>query len=178
MLKALSGLLIPILLTAAEASAQDTPPPVHFEAEYSETDVNTGNAVLRRNVVIERGDLALRADRAVATSDGERYRLFELTGTPVRWSDVLDSGEPIEGEARIVIYDVAARTITLRDAAVIRHPRGRVNGNELVYDLDTERLTGQRADGENVRWLIEPDALESAREDTGDDPDGDGGTDG
>lgn len=162
MSKASCFLLILTLLPATELAAQAKPEPIHIDAENSETDLNSGKTILTGSVYIRRGDLEIRADRAVSTPGASRVEQLELTGDPVTWNNILESGEPVDGEARTVIYNVPARTVTLRDAAVIRHPRGRVNGNRLVYDLDTGRLTGERADGENVRWLIEPEALEDA----------------
>lgn len=165
MCKASSYLLILLILPTVlptEGGAQSAAEPISIDAESTDTDLNTGKTILSGNVVIQRGHLEIRADRAVSTSGQTRVERLELTGDPVRWRDLLDSGEAIDGQARKVIYDVTTRTVTLLDQAVIVHPRGRVNGNELIYDLDTERLTGKRADGENIRWLIEPEALEGA----------------
>jgi len=135
--------------------------PVEIESEVGELDVPTGAYVLRENVKIIRGNLTVFADegRAFAAESGGFERV-ELSGAPTRWNDTLEDGSRVDGESDEILYDFTTNLITMRGNAEIRNIQGEFSGNQLVYNLDTQRLVG---DG-GVRLLIEPATAQSASE--------------
>jgi len=135
--------------------------PVEIESEVGELDVPTGAYVLRENVKIIRGNLTVLADegRAFAAESGGFERV-ELSGAPTRWNDTLEDGSRVDGESDEILYDFTTNLITMRGNAEIRNIQGEFSGNQLVYNLDTQRLVG---DG-GVRLLIEPATAQSASE--------------
>ncbi|MEM1082088.1 MAG: lipopolysaccharide transport periplasmic protein LptA, partial [Pseudomonadota bacterium] len=111
------------------------------------------------NVNIERGPMTISADRGMIRQvDGEMTEI-ELFGNPTRWQDQLEDGSVVNGEANNIYFDVIANVVTLTGDAIIRHEQGEFTGDRLVYDLNSESLSGS-SDGDNrVRVVIEPGAL-------------------
>ncbi|MGB0515133.1 MAG: LptA/OstA family protein, partial [Wenzhouxiangellaceae bacterium] len=62
-------------------------------------------------------------------------------------------------------FDVATNVVTLTGNARLRHEQGEFTGDELVYDLDTERLAGRGSAGQRARVVLEGDSMRRARGD-------------
>jgi|GEM_PF-839193 len=145
--------------TSGWAQSVEAAPPIEIESESGELDVTTGAYLLKDDVRINRGTLSVFADegRAFAAESGGFERV-ELYGAPTRWNDTLEDGSQVDGESDEIIYDFTTNLITMRGNAEIRNIQGQFSGNQLVYNLDTQRLVG---DG-GVRLLIEPATTEAA----------------
>lgn len=108
------------VLGAGLATAQAAPAePVQVEADRLDLDQRAGTAVYRGNVEVRQGEMHLRGARVEiqrndsgelsrATAFGERAYLRHRPD---------GQKEPIEGEARQIIYHVAERRVELIDQA-------------------------------------------------------------
>lgn len=148
-----------LLLSLGVLAAEQDEPDINVRADRGGLDVRTGASELLGNVVITRGELIVRADRALSFSDdqGEAERI-ELYGSPVTWRDRLEDGSEVHGESGELIYDFVRNRITMNTDARIRNPQGSFSGATLVYDLDTQNLDG---DG-GVNFVIRPGARDRA----------------
>lgn len=144
-----------LFLCAGIQAAEQDEPDINVQADRGGLDVRTGAYELLDNVIITRGELIVRADRALSFSDdqGEPDRI-ELYGRPVTWRDLLDDGTEVHGESGELIYDFVRNRITMNIDARLRNPQGSFSGATLVYDLDTQNLVG---DG-GVNLVIRPGA--------------------
>ena len=142
----------PMVIPASEA-------PIVIDSDRNRYDLRTGVTEFNDNVSIERGPMEISADRGVIKQvDGEMTEI-ELFGSPVEWRDQLEDGSIVSGEATNIYFDIPANIVTLTGNAVIRHEQGEFTGDQLVYNLDTESLSGS-GDGDNrARVVIEPGAL-------------------
>ena len=103
----------------------------------------------------------VQADRGFMRQQEGQITEVELQGAPATWSDQLEDGSIVSGEARTIFFDVIANVVTLTGNAVIRHEQGEFTGDELVYDLTAESLAGRSTGDERVRVVIEPEAMSS-----------------
>src|SRR5690606_3261544 len=101
-----------------------------------------GESVLRGDVRIDQGTLAIRADSATVTMrDGEVVRVV-VDGAPATMQQEGEDGAPTRASARRIDYDVAAETVVLEGKARVEQPRGILTGERLTYDLAAERVEG------------------------------------
>ena len=152
-----SGLLsaLALLLISISLATSADEPAIHIDAERGGLDIRTGVYELFDNVVITRGELIVRADRARSFSDAQGdIERIELYGSPVTWRDVSDDGDEVHGQSEELIYDFVQNRITMNVDARIRNAQGAFSGASLVYDLDTQNLVG---DG-GVNLVIQPGA--------------------
>lgn len=142
----------PMVIPASEA-------PIVIDSERNRYDLRTGVTEFNDNVSIERGPMAISADRGIIRQTDGEITEIELFGSPTEWRDQLEDGSIVNGEATNIYFDVQANIVTLTGNAVIRHEQGEFTGDQLVYDLNNESLSGS-GDGDNrARVVIEPGAL-------------------
>jgi lipopolysaccharide export system protein LptA len=158
-----SGAQQPDAGDVAEAAVR---PPIVIDSESSESDLRSGITRFSDNVTISRGPMLVFADEGVVRQvDGEITEI-ELTGSPTEWRDTLEDGTVVTGEAANIRFDVVENVVTLTGSARLQHEQGRYTGDELVYDLDTESLAGRGTEGNRVRVVIEPEALDGESDPT------------
>lgn len=154
-------------LAPAQAAEVDEPEtavsqaPIIIDSERGETDLRTGITRVQENVSIQRGAMFVEADTGEVIRRDGRISVVELTGNPVKWQDRLEDGSEVRGESQKIHFDVIENVVTLTGNARLVHERGEFNGDELVYDLDTENLVGRASEGNRVRVIIEPENGES-----------------
>lgn len=185
---ALPALLLATSLAGAQSSAQRSSaeavvqiveeaavePPIIIDSDTNEYDLRSGVTRFNDNVTIQRGAMRVNADEGVVHQDDGRITLVELFGSPTTWRDRLDDGSIVEGTAERIEFQVIENVITLTGNARLRHEQGEFTGNQLIYDLDTESLSGRGSDGNQARVILEGDSMRNRSSGNGDSatPDG------
>jgi lipopolysaccharide export system protein LptA len=126
-----------------------------LRAERATLSQQEGTGLYEGNAELIQGERSLFADRIEITlKDGKPSRV-EATGTPVRLSDADD----LSASARRLVYDIERRRILLFGQARISHQGRLFEGAELVYELDSRRISargdksGEDGDG-RIRLVI------------------------
>ncbi|MGK7295568.1 MAG: lipopolysaccharide transport periplasmic protein LptA [Candidatus Wenzhouxiangella sp. M2_3B_020] len=173
----LAGAQQPVAPEPIESAAdQAVDPPLNIDSETNEYDLRAGVMRFRDNVTITRGPMYVEADEGIVRQEGDQITAVELTGDPTTWRDTLEDGSVVRGQARRIHFDVVDNVVTLTGSARLTHEQGEFTGDELVYDLDTERLAGRGAEGNRVRVVIESDAIDRGTDGTDSAASGDGET--
>lgn len=149
-------LLAALLPFALQAKTTDRNAPMDIEADR--TDAMLGDdseSVLTGNVRITQGTLDVGADRAVIHRRAGDISQVVLTGAPATLKQVADNGEPMNAQARQIVYALTSETVVLTGGVVIEQPRGTLRGETIKYDLKTGRLDGG-GDGSRVKMRIMP----------------------
>jgi lipopolysaccharide export system protein LptA len=143
-------LLVPL---AASAEKADALKPVNIEYDKANVDQVTQNYVATGNVIITRGTLILKADRAEVKESPEGFRTFILTANPGKvatFRQKRDGGPDLwgEGQAQRIEYDDRNDVVKLFSKAVIRQLEGKKVTQEMVsefisYDNRSEVLLGR-----------------------------------
>lgn len=152
------------VLGAGLATAQAAPAePVQVEADRLDLDQRAGTAVYRGNVEVRQGEMHLRGARVEiqrndsgelsrATAFGERAYLRHRPD---------GQKEPIEGEARQIIYHVAERRVELIDQAELDQGGDHFSGGRLEYFIDKEvvqaRSDVEGSDNQRIRMTLQPE---------------------
>lgn len=142
-------LLVPL---AASAEKADAFKKVDIDFDNVNVDQVTQNYVATGNVVITRGTLILKADRAEVKEAPDGPRTFILTANPGKFATFRqkrDGGPDLwgEGQAQRIEYDERNDLVKLYSKAVIRQLEGKKVTQELAsefisYDNRNEKLLG------------------------------------
>ena len=141
---------------AALAKSTDRNQPMDIDADQTDALLSDDSvSTLEGNVRIVQGSLQVDADKAeIHRKAGDIDRIV-LTGAPARLRQVSDAGEPMDAQARQVVYTLSSDIMVLTGGVVIRQPRGDLRGETVKYNLDTGRLDGG-GDGARVSLRILP----------------------
>jgi len=134
-------------------------PPIIIDSDTNQYDLRSGVTRFSDNVTIQRGAMLVNADEGVVHQADGRITLVELFGSPTTWRDRLDDGSIVEGRAERIEFEVVENVVTLTGNARLRHEQGEFTGDQLVYDLDTESLSGRGTDGNQARVVLEGDSM-------------------
>lgn len=111
-----------------------------------------GTGVYEGNAEMVQGQRQVNADRIeLRLQDGDLARI-EATGAPVR----LREGTEINARANRLVYDVAARTITLSGDAYIEQGGRRFEGAEVTYNLASRDIEASGDGGDRRVRLVIP----------------------
>lgn len=116
---------------------------------------------LTGRVRIEAGSAVFEADKAVFTFANERLSRAELEGSPVAFSDVDKAANTsITGRAQKMSYDYVRRTLRMiDDNAWVQKDQVEIQGCDLIYDFNAERVTSGSAGCESpFRFRRVPDS--------------------
>src|SRR6056297_2498963 len=134
-------------------------PPIIIDSDTNQYDLRSGVTRFSDNVTIQRGAMLVNADEGVVHQADGRITLVELFGSPTTWRDRLDDGSIVEGRAERIEFEVVENVVKLTGNARLRHEQGEFTGDQLVYDLDTESLSGRGTDGNQARVVLEGDSM-------------------
>jgi lipopolysaccharide export system protein LptA len=125
-----------------------------LRAERATLSQQEGTGLYEGNAELIQGERTLAADRIEITLKDGKPSKVEATGTPVRLTDADD----LSARAGRLVYDIEGRRILLFRQARISH-QGRVfEGAELIYELDSRRISarGDKTDGDGRIRLVIP----------------------
>jgi len=138
-------LLLPVDALAERADAQKD---LKIEADSAFADQVSGSSIATGNVVITRGTMVVKSDRAEVKEEPDGFRHFVLTAAPGKvatFRQKRDGGPDLweEGQAERIEYDERADVIKLFSKAIVRELEGKkvtneITGQFLSYDNRTE----------------------------------------
>lgn len=89
----------------------------------------------------------IEADSAVFSFDQQQLSRGELQGGPAKFSDVDPAREkPISGGADKLTYDYVGKTLRMSQNAWVHKDQYEMQGCDLIYDFNEERVTSGSAD--------------------------------
>ena len=156
--KALIAVLLVVASTTAFARVSDRRQPMDVEGTNFDTSLNDNSVtVFTGNVTIRQGTLDIRAERAEISRAGGDPSRAVLTGSPVRLSQQLDDGTPMNATASRVDYDLRTEIVVFTGAVKISQPRGTLAGEKVTYNMRTGQVaSGGAAGGGRVKMRIMP----------------------
>jgi lipopolysaccharide export system protein LptA len=147
-------------LGVAWAERADSLKPVQVDYDTADVDQVTQTYNLTGNVVVTRGTLVLKSDRALLKETPEGYMTVVLTAAPGKlatFRQKRDGGPDlwVEGQAQRIEYDERNELVKLYSNALIRELEGgrltnEVNGEFISFDNRKEVIAVRNdASGEN-----------------------------
>lgn len=156
MLAAIALLLAP---GAADARSSDRRQPMDIDGgdiDYSLDDNRP--AIITGGVTITQGTLRIQAGRAEISMVGGDPTRAVLTGAPVRLSQQLDDGTPMNAVASRVDYNLRTEQVVFTGSVSINQPRGSLTGGRVTYNMRTGQVSsgGGTEGGGRVKMRIMP----------------------
>jgi lipopolysaccharide export system protein LptA len=160
MKKIIIAAVLSMVAAYALAERADALKPVKIDYDTADVDQVTQTTILTGKVVITRGTLTLKSDKALLKETPEGYMTVTLTADPGKISTFRQKrdGGPdlwIEGQAERIEYDERAELVKLFSNAVVKQlENGRlqseVDGAFIAYDNRKETAAVRNsATGEN-----------------------------
>jgi len=165
-----AALLSLATLPAAWAERADSLKQAVVDFDSLDVDEVTGTRILTGNVVVTRGTLVLKSDKAVLKESPEGYMMVTLTSAPgnvATFRQKRDGGPDlwVEGQAQRIEYDERAGVVKLISDAVVKELEGarlanEVNGPYISYDNRKEVVvvrndpSGQTKPGAGTRGTL------------------------
>ena len=146
-----------LLTPGAWAKSSDRNQAMDIEAGASAGGLDDRQpTVLSQGVNITQGSLKIQADTATVTTRGGDPVRAVLTGGPVKLSQQLDDGTPMNATAGRVDYDLVSDVVVFTDKVNIQQPRGSLSGPRVVYNMKTGMVNSSSDSTGRVKMTIQP----------------------
>ena len=170
-LKILVTLAISFAITNTQAEKADKNKPIALSSDKAQFDDVNQIYHLENNVLLIKGTLIIRGEKAQVKIDPEGYQvatIFAKQGGLASLRQRRDSGldEYIEGQADWIQYDAKSETALLVGRAKMNQLNGtkisdQVNGDQIHYDGQTEKYNALSE--KLVKSTLSPRRKESSR---------------
>lgn len=146
-----------LLGLAATPTLANADAPLLLRAEHVTVNQRSGHMRYRVRAHISKGRLSLTADDASAIRRNNEIHLIRAHGRPARARRQAAAGEAeILIEARTLVYDVQARTLTATGNVYAQRGQDRIQGEHIVYSLVDGSLKAVGSDHKPIIMLITP----------------------
>lgn len=140
----------------AHARQSDYSQPIDVSADRSEFDEIAGIQSLIGNVEIRQGTIRITADRITITLENNSLSRIDGVGSPIRFEQENDEGEPVIGEAGEIRYNAVDGTLILSGTATLSQPRQTLRSSRIEFDSRTQTVRADGGDGGRVSIRIQP----------------------
>lgn len=147
--------------TMVHAARDDFKHPIEIDSTSQHIDLKENTTVFNGNVSVVQGSLSIRADfMKVSGQDKKGQEIYIAKGSPAIYRQTLDDGKPIVAQARNIRYDVASRSLILTGQAQLKQNDSLVASETIRYNLDSQTLQAEGADGKPVKSVFNTQADE------------------
>ncbi|MDX1443577.1 MAG: lipopolysaccharide transport periplasmic protein LptA [Gammaproteobacteria bacterium] len=132
--------------------------PLIVDADDFEADQTREISVFKGNVSIQKGAVHILADEVrLKAKDGE-LQSGTIIGSPARFEQMPEDGEPIKGRAKRIEYDAANEIVVLTGEAWVNQGGDEFSGETIRYDLVQEKVlaTSSESTPQRVRIIFTP----------------------
>lgn len=152
-----AGTLLLLAAPGVWARSSDRNQPMDIDAGASSGALDDRTpTVLSQGVIISQGSLKIEANTAtINTRGGDPVRAV-LVGGPVKLSQQLDDGTPMNATAGRVDYDLTTEVVVFTDNVKIQQPRGSLSGPRVVYNMKTGMVNSSSDSTGRVKMTIQP----------------------
>src|SRR4051812_8338798 len=119
-------------------------------------DFENGEWTVSGNVRINAEGGSLRSDKAVVQFRNNLISQATITGSPAEFEQQRTDGTTSRGHASTILYEPGSGTVRLRQNAWLSSGCNELKGEQLVYNIKTQRVEGQpqAAPGASGRIII------------------------
>ena len=152
-----AGTLLLLAASCAWARSSDRSQQMDIEAGATNGSLDDRHpTVMSNGVTIKQGSLQIGANTATITTRGGEPVRAVLTGDPVKLSQQLDDGTPMNATAGRVDYDLTTEVVVFTDNVKIQQPRGSLSGPRVVYNMKTGMVNSSSDSTGRVKMTIQP----------------------
>ncbi|AXB32487.1 lipopolysaccharide transport periplasmic protein LptA [Vibrio campbellii] len=157
--------LLALVLAAPQALAlkSDTQQPVYINSDTQQVDMQSNQVTFKGNVSLKQGSINIDADRVVVTRDPktESIRQIQAFGKPATFSQLMDDGKTLSGQANELDYRISTDELTMKGQAQLKQDGNTIQSSSIRYQIGQQKLVADSSDNERVTTILQPNQIEN-----------------
>ncbi|QEP44272.1 lipopolysaccharide transport periplasmic protein LptA [Ectothiorhodospiraceae bacterium BW-2] len=150
--------LTPLPLTAAERTTlfNTSNEPISIQSDTLTIDESSGISLYQGQVVLQQGDLTLKADRLEIVTTDRAIASVTTHGTPTHLQQLTPT--PLEAQANTIRYDATQATLDFQGNARLTHSGDQFSGNAIRYLIHQNRVEASSGGSskQRVHVILQP----------------------
>ncbi len=141
------------------ALSTDASQPIYIDSDSQHLDLKTNTVIFTGNVLLRQGTIRLSAQKIVITrpAGNNSAEMIDAYGSPAKFSQTMDDGTPIQGEAQDVRYEVGKSMLIMSKKAVLHQGIGnKIEGEKITYNIDKQLLVAEGNNRSRVTTVLQP----------------------
>lgn len=156
--------LLALLLAAPSALAlkSDTQQPIYINSDTQQVDMKSNQVIFSGDVSLKQGSINIDADKIVVTRDPktETINNIQALGKPAKFSQLMDDGKTISGQANELDYRISTDELTMKGQAQLAQEGNTIKGSTIRYQIGQQKLVADSSENERVTTILQPNQLE------------------
>lgn len=156
--------LLALLLAAPSALAlkSDTQQPIYINSDTQQVDMKSNQVIFSGDVSLKQGSINIDADEIVVTRDPktETINNIQALGKPAKFSQLMDDGKTISGQANELDYRISTDELTMKGQAQLAQEGNTIKGSTIRYQIGQQKLVADSSENERVTTILQPNQLE------------------
>ncbi len=154
----LSILALIFIAPTALALETDTAQPVYIDSDSQQLDMKSNKVTFVGNVSLKQGSINITADTLSVTRDeqGQEIKMIQATGKPAKFSQLLDDGRTIKGQANDLQYLLSSDQLTMTGKAQLAQDGNLIQGSSIKYQIAQQKLMADGSEQERVTTVLQP----------------------
>ncbi|BBM63700.1 lipopolysaccharide transport periplasmic protein LptA [Vibrio alfacsensis] len=157
--------LLALVLAAPQALAlkSDTQQPVYINSDTQQVDMKSNQVVFEGDVSLKQGSINIDADRIIVTRDPktESIKQIQAFGKPATFSQLMDDGKTLSGQATELDYRIATDELTMKGQAQLAQDGNTIRGSSIRYQIGKQKLVADSSKTERVTTILQPNQIEN-----------------
>ncbi|RKF15916.1 lipopolysaccharide transport periplasmic protein LptA [Alginatibacterium sediminis] len=157
-----AGLLLP-LSSAVFGLESDSSQPIEVDADRQKLEMQKNLVTFYDNVIAVQGSILIKSDKLVVQgSEPSGNETMVAYGNPATFYQMMDDGKPVNAKAQELHYDLATKVITLIDRAEIKQIDSTVNGDKIVYEIESQEMVATGNKNSRVKTVFLPSQVDGS----------------
>ncbi|GLS92189.1 lipopolysaccharide export system protein LptA [Psychromonas marina] len=160
-----TSLLFAMMISSISAQAleSDYDQPINVSSVSQHAQMKSNTVTFNEDVLLTQGTIKITGDKlTVIRGKKANHEIMIAEGKVATFYQLQDDGKPFDAEANTIHYDVANAKITLTGNAQVKQLDSQINGEKIIYLLETEELTveSDKAGQQRVKTVFLPAQFE------------------
>ncbi len=146
---------------SAFALKSDTEQPVYINSDSQQLDMKSNKVTFQGDVTLKQGSININADTITVTRDQKNNQIKEIEafGKPATFSQLLDDGKNISGQANKLTYLISTDQLTMNENAELSQDGNIIKGSTIKYKIGQQKLTAGSSKNERVTTVLQPSQM-------------------
>lgn len=153
-----------LFISSAQAAKKDLEQKVTIKSLRIATDYKNKIASYLDDVSIRQGSISITADIVKVFSIREKNYTYLAKGKPAIFQQQLEDGSVIILQADEITYNPNANMITITGNALVKQAGSEVSGDEITYNISSEKLDAKSVSNQSVTTVLQPTILKKQKE--------------
>ncbi|MDF2156008.1 lipopolysaccharide transport periplasmic protein LptA [Vibrio sp. CAU 1672] len=162
-MKSLPLSLLALALAAPQALAlkSDTQQPVYINSDTQQVDMKSSQVIFHGDVSLKQGSISIDADKIIVTRDDKTEAISKIQafGKPATFSQLMDDGKTLSGQAMELNYDISADELTMLGQAQLARDGSTISGSSIRYQIGQQKLVADSSANERVTTILQPNQV-------------------